>query len=161
MGCGQGTGGDENKGIWIRQPLCCFVRLAHAPLAVPCSWDIPPWSLNIHQIKNRLVQEHRAQTLFFFFFFFNLTYSRWEFVITILPVVIEDLPISPPVHALRFFIATQVQHSYNSSTNGWILPCCKGMRGGSSLLGMIHAALQPKLQDALPIQERREISMPA
>ena len=26
-----------------------------------------------------------------------------------------------PVHALHFFIAMQVQHSYNSSTNGWIL----------------------------------------
>ena len=26
-----------------------------------------------------------------------------------------------PVHALQFFIAMQVQHSYNSSTNGWIL----------------------------------------
>ena len=26
-----------------------------------------------------------------------------------------------PVHALRIFIAMQVQHSYNSSTNGWIL----------------------------------------
>ena len=26
-----------------------------------------------------------------------------------------------PVYALQFFIAMQVQHSYNSSTNGWIL----------------------------------------
>ena len=26
-----------------------------------------------------------------------------------------------PVHALQFFIAMQGQHSYNSSTNGWIL----------------------------------------
>ena len=38
---------------------------------------------------------------------------------SILPVVTKDLPISSRlVHALRIFIAMQVQHSYNSSTNG-------------------------------------------
>ena len=32
--------------------------------------------------------------LFFFFFIFHLTYSRWTSIITILPVVTKDLPIS-------------------------------------------------------------------
>ena len=30
-----------------------------------------------------------------FLFLFNLTYSRWTSIITILPMVTEDLPISP------------------------------------------------------------------
>ena len=39
-------------------------------------------------------------------------------IITILPVVTKDLPISPRFTPYYFFIAMQVQHSYNSSTNG-------------------------------------------
>ena len=41
-------------------------------------------------------------------------------IITILPVVTKDLPISPRFTPYNFFIAMQVQHSYNSSANGWI-----------------------------------------
>ena len=39
-----------------------------------------------------------------------------DLVITILPVVTKDLPISPRFTPYIFFIAMQVQHSYNSST---------------------------------------------
>ena len=42
-----------------------------------------------------------------------------DLIITILPVVPKDLPISPRFTPYNFFIAMQVQHSYNSSTNGW------------------------------------------
>ena len=42
-------------------------------------------------------------------------------IITILPVVTKVLPISPRFTPYNFFIAMQVQHSYNSSTNGCIL----------------------------------------
>ena len=42
-----------------------------------------------------------------------------DLIITILPVVTKDLPISPRFTPyIFFFIAMQVQHSYNSSTNG-------------------------------------------
>ena len=34
-------------------------------------------------------------------------------IITILPVVTKDLPISPRLTPCNFFIAMQVQHSYN------------------------------------------------
>ena len=44
-----------------------------------------------------------------------------DHIITIMPVVTKDLPISPRFTPYDFFIAMQVQHSYNSSTNGWIL----------------------------------------
>ena len=45
-----------------------------------------------------------------------------DLIITILPVVTKDLPISPRFTPFIFFIAMQVQHSsYNSSTNGCIL----------------------------------------
>ena len=44
-----------------------------------------------------------------------------DLIMTILPVVTKDLPISPRFTPYDFFIAMQVQHSYNSSTNGWIL----------------------------------------
>ena len=40
-----------------------------------------------------------------------------DLIITILPVVTKDLPISPRFTPYNFFIAMQVQHSYNSSTN--------------------------------------------
>ena len=44
-----------------------------------------------------------------------------DLIITILPVVTKDLPISPRFTPSIFFIAMQVQHSYNSSTNGqWL-----------------------------------------
>ena len=36
----------------------------------------------------------------------------------ILPVVTKDLPISPRFAPYDFFIAMQVQRSYDSSTNG-------------------------------------------
>ena len=36
-----------------------------------------------------------------------------DLIITILPVVTEDLPISPRFTPYNFFIAMQVQHSYN------------------------------------------------
>ena len=39
-----------------------------------------------------------------------------DLIITILPVVTKDLPISPRFMPYDFFIAMQVQHSYNSST---------------------------------------------
>ena len=42
-----------------------------------------------------------------------------DLIITILPVVTKDLTISPRfTPTLLFFIAMQVQQSYNSSTNG-------------------------------------------
>ena len=41
-----------------------------------------------------------------------------DLIITILPVVTKDLPISPRFTPCNFFTAMQVQHSYNSSTNG-------------------------------------------
>ena len=41
--------------------------------------------------------------------------------ITILPVVTKDLRFSPRFTPYDFFLAMQVQHSYNSPTNGWIL----------------------------------------
>ena len=41
-----------------------------------------------------------------------------DLTITILPVVTKDLPISPRFTPYNFFIAMQIQHSYNSSTNG-------------------------------------------
>ena len=42
-----------------------------------------------------------------------------DLIITILPVVTKDFPIYlSSVHALRLFIAMQVQQSYNSPTNG-------------------------------------------
>ena len=44
-----------------------------------------------------------------------------DLIITILPVVTKDLPISPRFTPYNFLIAMQVQHYYNSSTNGWIL----------------------------------------
>ena len=43
-----------------------------------------------------------------------------DLIITFLPVVTKDLPISPRSTPYDFFIAMQVQHSYNSSTNGCI-----------------------------------------
>ena len=39
-------------------------------------------------------------------------------IITILPVVTKDLPISSRFTPYNFFIAMQVQQSYNPSTNG-------------------------------------------
>ena len=50
----------------------------------------------------------------------HLTYSRWT---SSLPSCLwsKDLPISPRFTPYIFFIVMQVQHSYNSSTNGWIL----------------------------------------
>ena len=42
-----------------------------------------------------------------------------DLIITILPVVTKDLPISPRFTPYDFFIAMQVQHSYNSS-NQWL-----------------------------------------
>ena len=39
-----------------------------------------------------------------------------DLIITILPVVTKYLPISPRFTPYIFFIAMQVQHSYNSST---------------------------------------------
>ena len=44
-----------------------------------------------------------------------------DLIITILPVVTKDLSISPQFTPYNLFIAMQVQHSYNSSTNGLIL----------------------------------------
>ena len=40
-----------------------------------------------------------------------------DLIITILPVITNDLPIPPWFTPYNFFIAMQVQHSYNSSTN--------------------------------------------
>ena len=44
-----------------------------------------------------------------------------DLIITILSVVTKDLPISPRFTPYDFFIAMQVQHSYNSSIIGLIL----------------------------------------
>ena len=58
--------------------------------------------------------------LFFFFsFFFNLTYSRWT---SSLPSCLWSQRILPslPVHALQFFIAMQVQHSFLQLVNQWL-----------------------------------------
>ena len=38
--------------------------------------------------------------------------------VAILPVVTKDLPSSPRFTPYELFFAMQVQHSYNSSTNG-------------------------------------------
>ena len=43
-----------------------------------------------------------------------------DLIITILPVVTKDLPISPRFTPYNFFIAMQVQHSYNSLVNQWL-----------------------------------------
>ena len=69
-------------------------------------------------------------TLFFFFFFFNLTYSRWTSLLHYYHPACGHKGSShlSPVHALQFFIAMQVQHSDNSSTNG-----C-GLRSHESVL---------------------------
>ena len=56
-------------------------------------------------------------SLFFFFFSFISLIADGPHI-TILPVVTKDLPISPRFTPYNFFIAMQVQHSYNSSTNG-------------------------------------------
>ena len=56
--------------------------------------------------------------LFFLFLFLSSHLSPMDLIITILPVVTKDLPISPRFTPYNFFIAMQVQHSYNSSTNG-------------------------------------------
>ena len=48
----------------------------------------------------------------------DLLCHRSFFNVTILPVVTKDLPISPRFTPYELFIAMQVQHSYNSSTNG-------------------------------------------
>ena len=42
-----------------------------------------------------------------------------DLIITILPEVTKDLPISPRFTPYNFFIAMQVQHSYNS-VNQWL-----------------------------------------
>ena len=82
-------------------------------------FNIPP---------DRKWKESVALAVVVYFFSISLINSTANGPHSILPVVTititKDLPISPllsPVHALRFFIAMQVQHSYNSSTNGWIL----------------------------------------
>ena len=58
---------------------------------------------------------------FLFLLFFNLTYSRWT---SSLPSCLWSQRIFPSLPGSRltiFFIAMQVQRSYNSSTNGSIL----------------------------------------
>ena len=40
-----------------------------------------------------------------------------DFIITILPVVTKDLPISPRCTRYDFIIVIQIQQSYNSSAN--------------------------------------------
>ena len=57
-------------------------------------------------------------TFFFFFFFLSSHLYPMDLIITILPVDTKDLPISPRFTPYIFFIAMQVQYSYNSSTNG-------------------------------------------
>ena len=54
-----------------------------------------------------------------YFFFSSLIslIADGPLIITILPVVTKDLLISPRFTPYNFFIAMQVQHSYNSSTN--------------------------------------------
>ena len=56
---------------------------------------------------------------FIFQLFFHLPYSRWAS--SHLACGHEGSSHLSPVHTLRIFIAMQVQHSYNSSTNSWIL----------------------------------------
>ena len=57
-------------------------------------------------------------TSLFSFSFLSSHFWPMDLIITILPVVTKDLPISPRFTPYNFFIAVQVQHSYNSSTNG-------------------------------------------
>ena len=59
--------------------------------------------------------------LFIYLFILSSHLQPMDLIITILPVVTKDLPISPRFTPYIFFIAMQVQHSYNSSTNGRIL----------------------------------------
>ena len=61
-----------------------------------------------------------TQTHTHFLFCLNLTYSRWTSSLTPYLWSLRIFP-SHPVHAKLFFIAMQVQQSYNSSTDGWIL----------------------------------------
>ena len=67
------------------------------------------------------VQHSISTVLFsFFFLFFHLTYSRWT---SSLPSCLWSQRIFPSLPSSRltfFFIAMQVQHSYNSSTNVWL-----------------------------------------
>ena len=51
-----------------------------------------------------------------FIYIFHL--KSMDLIITILPVVTADLPISPRFTPLRFFIVMHVQQYYHSSTNG-------------------------------------------
>ena len=53
---------------------------------------------------------------YYFFSFISLIADGLHH--SILPVVTKDLPISPRFTPYTFFIAMQVKHSYNSSTNG-------------------------------------------
>ena len=52
------------------------------------------------------------------FFFLIALKIGGPHIITTLSVVTKHLPISPPFTPYNFFIAMQVQHSYNSSANG-------------------------------------------
>ena len=67
----------------------------------------------INGMDNTYTYTHNTQ--FFFLFFFNLTYSRWT---SSLPSCLGHKGSShlSPVHALQFFIAMQVRHSYSSAT---------------------------------------------
>ena len=71
--------------------------------------------------------EYLGRILFWYFCLY-LTYGRWASTcsvtnltycnVSILPVVTKYLPISPRFSPFLIAIAMQVQHSYNSSTNG-------------------------------------------
>ena len=61
-----------------------------------------------------------APNAFFYLYFFISLIADGPH--SILPVVTKDLPTSPRFTPYIFFLITmQVQHSYSSSTNGWIL----------------------------------------
>ena len=64
------------------------------------------------------VSRRKRSPLFFSFFFSLVADGRHDYH----PACgHQESSHFSPVHALRFIIAMQVQQSYNSSTNGWIL----------------------------------------
>ena len=90
-------------------PRGCLLR------AIPQRINAVPITLLAYYVVPAPHESYCA--FFFFFFFFNLTYSRWT---SSSPSCLWSLRIFPslPGSRLTIFIAMQVQHSYNSSTNG-------------------------------------------
>ena len=72
-----------------------------------------------HERSSHLSRFSSALFFFSFFFFFHLTYMIADGPHHYHPACgHKGSSHLSPVYALQFFIAMQVQHSYNSSTNG-------------------------------------------